>query len=200
MSCRCLCPIHWSYVLSREWSSWSSANRRCSNYIWVISNYIAYQGVTYIRVLTVNGVSGANKTTTKRTLCTCVVGKYCTQISLYRKNANNPVHIHTIREAYHLLSRIFISCLRHVSNLYRKINVGMSYRCIIRTFSQIYMVYYNNKKGNVVYSNQAQRRVNCTQTVSTVIWPSDMTTVWQHGCRVYSSLNIWRWLKIAEEN
>ena len=49
-SCSCLCPIQWS----REWRcSWSSADRRCSNYIWVINNFIAYQGATYIRDLTV---------------------------------------------------------------------------------------------------------------------------------------------------
>ena len=37
-SCSCLCPIYWSQVLSREWRcSWSSADRRCSNYIWVIT-------------------------------------------------------------------------------------------------------------------------------------------------------------------
>ena len=49
-SCSCLCPIHWSQVLSWEWRcSWSSADRRCSNYIWVINNFIAYWGVTYIR-------------------------------------------------------------------------------------------------------------------------------------------------------
>ena len=48
-SCRCLCPIHWSQVLSLEWRcSWSSAHRRCSNYIEVISNFIAYKGVAYI--------------------------------------------------------------------------------------------------------------------------------------------------------
>ena len=42
-SCSCLCPIHWSQVLSWEWRcSWSSADRRCSNYIWVINNFIAY--------------------------------------------------------------------------------------------------------------------------------------------------------------
>ena len=36
-SCSCLCPIHWSPVLNREWRcSWSSADRRCSKYIWVI--------------------------------------------------------------------------------------------------------------------------------------------------------------------
>ena len=41
-----------SQVLSREWRcSWSSADRRCSNYIWVISNCIAYLGVAYIRGL-----------------------------------------------------------------------------------------------------------------------------------------------------
>ena len=43
LSCSCLCPIHWSQGLSREWRcSWSSADRRCSNYIWVINNLIAY--------------------------------------------------------------------------------------------------------------------------------------------------------------
>ena len=52
--CRCLCPINWSQVLSRSWRcSWSSADRRCSNYIWVIDNFIAYQGASYIRDLTV---------------------------------------------------------------------------------------------------------------------------------------------------
>ena len=48
-SCRYLCPIHWSQVLSWEWRcSWSSADRRCSNYIGVINNFIAYWGATYI--------------------------------------------------------------------------------------------------------------------------------------------------------
>ena len=41
--CSCLCAIHWSQVLSREWRcSWSSAYRRCPNYSCVINNYIAY--------------------------------------------------------------------------------------------------------------------------------------------------------------
>ena len=41
-SCRCLCSIHWSQVLSREWRcSWSSADRRCSNYMWMINGFIA---------------------------------------------------------------------------------------------------------------------------------------------------------------
>ena len=54
-SCSSLQPIHWSHVLSWEWRySWSSADRRCSNYIWVINNFIANSGVTYIRRLTVD--------------------------------------------------------------------------------------------------------------------------------------------------
>ena len=53
-SCICLCPIYWIQVLSREWRcSWSSADRRCSNYIWVINNLIAYSGAAHIRDLTV---------------------------------------------------------------------------------------------------------------------------------------------------
>ena len=53
-SCSCLCPIPRSQALSREWGySWSSADRRCSNYIWVINSFIAYWGATYIRGLTV---------------------------------------------------------------------------------------------------------------------------------------------------
>ena len=36
-SCHCLCSIHWNLVISRQRRcSWSSADRRCSKYIWVI--------------------------------------------------------------------------------------------------------------------------------------------------------------------
>ena len=53
-SCSYLCPVHWSQLWSREWKcSWSSANRRCSNYIWVINNFIVYLGASYNRGLTV---------------------------------------------------------------------------------------------------------------------------------------------------
>ena len=51
--CRCFYPIHRSQVLSPEWRcSWSSADRRCSSYIWVI-NFISHKGAAYIRDLTV---------------------------------------------------------------------------------------------------------------------------------------------------
>ena len=53
-----LLNIHWSHVLSREWRCiWSSTDRRCSNYIWAIDNFIAYWGATYIRSLTVIGLT-----------------------------------------------------------------------------------------------------------------------------------------------
>ena len=49
-SCRILCAIYWNQLLSRElWCSWNSADRWCSNYIWMINNFIAYYGATYIR-------------------------------------------------------------------------------------------------------------------------------------------------------
>ena len=54
-ACSCLCATYWSQVLSREWRcSWSSADRRCSNYIGVINNLMAYKGASYIRDLTVH--------------------------------------------------------------------------------------------------------------------------------------------------
>ena len=44
-SCSCLCSFHWSQVLSQEWRcSWSSADRQCSNYIWVINTHRRVQG------------------------------------------------------------------------------------------------------------------------------------------------------------
>ena len=53
-SCNCLCPIHWNQVLNRERRcGWSSADRQCSNYIWVINKFAAYQGAKYTRGLAV---------------------------------------------------------------------------------------------------------------------------------------------------
>ena len=53
-SCSCLCPIHWSHVLIREWRcSWSSTDRRCSNYMWVINTCISNWCAIYTRGLKV---------------------------------------------------------------------------------------------------------------------------------------------------
>ena len=42
-ACSCLCAIYWSHVFSAEWRcGWRTADRWCSNYIWVINNLIAY--------------------------------------------------------------------------------------------------------------------------------------------------------------
>ena len=50
-SCSCLCQVHWSQMLSREWRcSWNSAD----NYIWVINDFTAHEGAVYIRGLTVH--------------------------------------------------------------------------------------------------------------------------------------------------
>ena len=40
-------------VKSRMRHTWSSADRRCSNFIWVIKKFIAHKGATYIRGLAV---------------------------------------------------------------------------------------------------------------------------------------------------
>ena len=54
----CLHAIHWSQVLSRERRySRSSADRRCSNNIWVMNNFIAYSDASYIRDLTVSAIA-----------------------------------------------------------------------------------------------------------------------------------------------
>ena len=64
-SCNCLCPIHWSHVLSQEWRcSWSSADRQCSNYICVINNFIT-SDVSYIRGLMVVKIIKAKATLKK---------------------------------------------------------------------------------------------------------------------------------------
>ena len=50
--CSCLCAIYWGQVISQEWRcSWSSAGRRCSNYISVSNNFNACWGATYINTL-----------------------------------------------------------------------------------------------------------------------------------------------------
>ena len=52
-SCSFFYPIRWSQELSWEWRcSWSSADRRCSIYIWVINNLVVYESAPYIRDLT----------------------------------------------------------------------------------------------------------------------------------------------------
>ena len=50
-SCSCLNPVSRSHALSWEWRCcWSSADRRCSNYIWVINNLIAHQGALILEI------------------------------------------------------------------------------------------------------------------------------------------------------
>ena len=45
-------PIHWSQMLNREWRCfWSSADRRCSNYVLVINNIIALWCALILEIL-----------------------------------------------------------------------------------------------------------------------------------------------------
>ena len=87
-SCSRLCPIHWSQVLSWEWRcSWSSADRRCSNYIWVINNIIAYKGASYIRDLTVLQFIMSGAWITKFS-CTTLTGNF----DQYHDHSPTPKH------------------------------------------------------------------------------------------------------------
>ena len=72
-------------MLSREWRcSWSSADRRCSNYIWVIDNFIAYYGVWYIRGFTVSLLCGSRYWLKKCTQWCGVTGRFVTRFNLWR--------------------------------------------------------------------------------------------------------------------
>ena len=97
LSCSCLCPIHWSQALSQEWRcSWSSADRRCSNYIWVINNFVAYEGAAYFRGLMLGRLLNADVCSELNVLGTLVQfrsagrkqrcqSKGCSQIDLAMK-------------------------------------------------------------------------------------------------------------------
>ena len=85
-SCSCLCPIHCSQVLSREWRcSWSSADRRCPSYIWVINNIIAHWGAAYISGLTVTipGRFITEKEIYHHKCCPCMFRISC--VNLYKQ-------------------------------------------------------------------------------------------------------------------
>ena len=62
-SCSCLCAVYQSQVLSWERKcNWSSADGRCSNYIWVINSFIAFKFATYIRGLMVSLILYSQRT------------------------------------------------------------------------------------------------------------------------------------------
>ena len=93
--CSCPCSVHWSHVLSREWRcSWSSPDRRCSNYIWVIDNFIAYLGATNIRGFTV--VISIGKSSSYFGVASIDYNHFCcNDIVLYQTTLNyNVCHMH----------------------------------------------------------------------------------------------------------
>ena len=82
-SCSCLCPIHWSKVLSWEWRCWSSADRQCSNYILVINNF-------YPRPVLAFGYCPCLR------LCVCVCLSVCQSLACPRDNSG-PVQARTTK-------------------------------------------------------------------------------------------------------
>ena len=51
-ACSCLRTIHWSQVFNGEWRcSWSSADRRCSDYIWDHSEWSTISLSTQVRLI-----------------------------------------------------------------------------------------------------------------------------------------------------
>ena len=105
-ACSCLCAIYWSQVLSGEWRcSWSSAESRCSNYIWVIGNFIAYLSAPYIRDLDFSLYNGA---------CPCLLEAGCdgpaisnrSHLKMLVRNRWLPIHIfHGFASKLHILHK-----------------------------------------------------------------------------------------------
>ena len=109
--CSCLRSIHWRQVLSWEWRcSWSSADRRCSNYIWVINNFIAYWGATYMRGFTV-GVY-RNQNVNLMSFATTYVGNFHFLESAFCIVASLKTHGHhmIITNDFLLSGRLIMNC------------------------------------------------------------------------------------------
>ena len=105
-SCNCLCPIHWNQGSNQEWRcSWSSADRRCSNYIWVINKFTAYKGVSYIRGLTVTYEQSISNTLSE-----------FSRLQLIEASTNGCYIVNTIVTSKILYLSIYISfgCISHV--------------------------------------------------------------------------------------
>ena len=110
-SCSCLYPIRWSQVLSWEWRcSWSSADRRCTNYIWVIYNLIAHLSASYITDLTVRIFSVGSR------LITCF---FCFYSSKYVVGNERYIYI-------------YISIYIYLSvDIYKRLLIHNKFRCFI---------------------------------------------------------------------
>ena len=102
-----------SQVLSREWRwrcSWSSANRRCSKYIWVIIKFIAWCSVPYIRDLTVLIFSRVTSLALKQSY-DCPSASEATL-----KGMGKLITWICLEWWYNLNKIICISCRRHISD------------------------------------------------------------------------------------
>ena len=117
-SCSCLCPIHWSQMLSWEWRcSWSSADRRCTNYIWVINNFIAYWGAPYIRDFTViicdlKGLTATDIMCEDHFYCTRQIFNNFGSMYLFSFTLNYTF----FKYMHNIVIRIFSNCLKLIEN------------------------------------------------------------------------------------
>ena len=89
-----LCPIHWSQVLSREWiCSWSSADRRCSNYICMINNLMRSElNVTHSKKWKAEAFDDHSIASLLPKVCLIIRGLTLTMI--LRASVLQPTHTH----------------------------------------------------------------------------------------------------------
>ena len=124
-------------MLSREWRcSWSSADRRCSNYIWVVDNFIAYQGATYIR-----GFS--------------VVSDIAAKMPLVK----NPIFLMKIRLS--VLSSIIVLCIYVTVNHSQKVSLIQIYVVYIRTYVDTYIYSYIHTCKHTQHIPRTSLKVLC---------------------------------------
>ena len=92
-SCSCLCLIHWSQVLSWEWRySWSSADRRCSNYIWMINNFLPTKVrliLETLRYVSVANLSAANLVPNYSNVIMSVMSSEITSLTIVCSTVNS---------------------------------------------------------------------------------------------------------------
>ena len=134
LPCSCHCAIHWSHVLSREWCSWSNADRRCSNYIWVINIFLPTKLRLILDVWGLTAVSScficSNWNLSKTSVSDCGIWEtddYWQRHFLYSLRASlcmeSMIHIYEIWHFHYVnnCKRLKLSLL-----IYRELNLASS--------------------------------------------------------------------------
>ena len=144
--CSCLCPIYWSHVLSWEWRcSWSSADRRCSNYIWVINNLIAWEGATYIRDFTVIVVLSYHMWSTVL---------YSSLVKLMVRQCTWKCHLYNGNHSFNVLKQNREVCLPKLPSKWEHdVEVRHNYAicCVLHTYPYLYDLVIQYMIVNITY-------------------------------------------------